>query len=302
MKPVVFVLLLLGVGACASYNDKPRIGYKKQSDSVLNGDTIHLNLDFQSGVTFLGYVSPEIRELGAPNNAAYPGNNGGAFLASVFLHAAIAESAQASREKALQEKASQVLKPYRPFLEGVTNADVVERALPALGEGRYGFKMYDAGSTQHGAVLESVPVYFMTQDQNTIILKNAVKMYSSAGESDVIYENLIETHYSIAGETPAEKVWARDGGKHLIDKSIDLFSESIDLAVDDVAGRLAYIDDKNRTLQYLRGQKKVYQRGKRLRQSCDRMLIRTLRGWLKSVPRAVVTETECKSISAAPPR
>jgi hypothetical protein len=162
--------------------------------------------------------------------------------------------------------------------------------------------MYDAGSAQDGAVLESVPVYFMTQDQNTIILKNAVKMYSSAGESDVIYENLIETHYSIAGKIPAEKVWARDGGKHLIDKSIELFSESIDLAVDDVAGRLASIDDKNRTLQYLRGQKKVYQRGKRLRQSCDRMLIRTLRGWLKSVPRAVVTEAECKSVSAAPPR
>ncbi|MCO1332815.1 hypothetical protein MO867_00555 [Microbulbifer sp. OS29] len=93
------------------------------------------------------------------------------------------------------------------------------------------------------------------------------------------YQNLIEVVSSPVFEDKSNTISATA----LNELSIKLFIDSLVAMKTELSGKHK-LENKEKTLSFYSGGKKVYERGRILSESCGRMSFRTLRGWVKSVP------------------
>jgi hypothetical protein len=75
-----------------------------------------------------------------------------------------------------------------------------------------------------------------------------------------------------------------DDGALLTSASVDLLRESLSLALGELHGDFAGHAAKYRTVRYPRGGSEKMERAQVLRESRLRIVIKTLRGWIMSVP------------------
>ena len=94
-------------------------------------------------------------------------------------------------------------------------------------------------------------------------------------------------------------VWLAEGGRLLSDQSAALLAESFELAVSDFT--LPAFDDKtpHETFRYAEGGIERMERAQLVKERCDRTLIRTLRGDLKSIPAAAQEPNAGCSLNAS---
>jgi hypothetical protein len=76
--------------------------------------------------------------------------------------------------------------------------------------------------------------------------------------------------------------WNANDGVAIKTESVRLLAESLDLALDEIATGLGQ-DRPQRTVRYMEGKAEKMERGQILKEQCNRVVLKNLRGWLMSV-------------------
>jgi hypothetical protein len=212
----------------------------------------------------------------------YPGMFGVVgFLAAVATHGVIVEASKNSEKAKLQEAADKVLEPYKDVLGGFSNRELMQRGIAKLsmaGPKRL-IEPADAGE---GWVVESAPVFTMTQDQSALVLENAISIYPANAPGSIRYQNIVKVVSSAS--TVPQPPWGADQGKLLKEESAALFAHSINVMLHELAKAPSAEAQVHKTFRYAEGSTQKIERAQLVGELCDRAVIKTLRGWLMSIP------------------
>ncbi len=295
MRQFLLFASIAMLAACTPPKNDAYTKYKKTDIQVTEHTPVVIEAVGQDKVMFLGQM------IDAGNNSTkgamlYPGATGEMFLASIITHAVLEKSMGNSAKSKLAEQSNKVLIPYASVLDNFSTKSLLQdsRALIHLDDR---FDVIDGKTSSASSVVKddqqskqpwvvrSKPVYFMTQDEQAVILKNVIEIYSNKKQKKPIYTNIAEVISSgHAASKDASSYWLEGNPPRLRRESIELFSESIEIAVTDLLSKLSDSPDKEITFKLDQGGKTVYERGYFVAKNENRTTIRTLRGWLKSMP------------------
>jgi hypothetical protein len=231
-----------------------------------------------------------------PNDATVAGDSGSMMysgplpvaLVEVAAHAAYESHRQANEKKNKNSLNDVVLAPYQAALSHFTNADLMRRALDGLPT--HGTKVLVQYSEKAGAgwLIECSPKFFMTQDARALVLQNEIVIHSPDAASPATFKNVVEVvgppRDSVGRDS--ENTWMIEDGAALTGVSVELLRESVSLALSDIHGDFAGPARAYHTVRYPRGGEEKMERAQTLRQTPRRVVLKTLRGWIMSVPAA----------------
>lgn len=260
-------------------------------------------------VVFRGVVNHDAAGLGA-GQIMYPAPNAAGLLAAILTHGLLNEGAKKAQKERMQAEADAVLKPYDAVLATFTNEHLISVALPKLKNAdRWRSTSGDAAAGQW--LVETAPVFSMTGDQRALVLDNVVRVYRPGGRETADYGQtirVVSTPIPVpAGDASGdaasvEAVWLGEQGRRLTDESARLFAESLDVALADLASAAARDPAAPaRTYRYALGGAEKMERAQPVEVRCDRTLVRTLRGWLLSIPtQPSAAPANCSAEASAP--
>jgi len=222
---------------------------------------------------------------GEPGSMLYYGPPAAALL-GVVAHGLIESHRQAKEKKNRNSMVDIVLVPYQPTLSRLTNSELMRLALQGLttrGEkSLIGFSE-PAGP---GWLIECSPKFFMTQDARALVLENSIVIHSPAASSPATFKNVV----AVVGR-PRERVgpdsentWMIQEGGMLKAEIVDLTRESVDLALGELHGEFDGHAADYHTVRFAQGGAEKMERAQILKQTPQRVVLKTLRGWIMSVP------------------
>lgn len=266
------------------------------SSSMASDAGWSLRLPADDVVLYQGVVSFD--EAGAAQHGmVYPGYAGvGGFLVAIFTHGAITESVKSNRKSKLQEEADKVLIPYQAILSEYRYKDLMQRALEKISTGGPKKLVESSEKSGTGWFVESIPVFSMTQDQSAIILDNVVSIYAPNTPSAAAYKNVIRIVSDVKEAATLTTFWTADQGKKLKEESASLLAQSIEIALGEVINAPSKVANVQKTFRYMEGQTEKMERAELISEYCDRTIIKTLRGWLMSVPRRSAAN-QCSNVN-----
>lgn len=249
-----------------------------------------LRLPQDEQVAYRGVVSFDSAGMGT-GSMMYPAPTPGGFLAAVITHGILVESSKASQKQKLQDEADKVLSPYQAILSSYKYKDLMQRALDKVSAG--GNKKLIEFSDKPGTdwLIESAPVFSMTQDQSAMILDNVVLIYPP-NASTATYQNTIRVVAHAKTGTDLVGAWTENQGETLKEESVNLLTESLNIALGEIAGKPDENSNPHKTFRYLEGNTERMERAQLISERCNRVVIKTLRGWLMSVPSRRGTATD----------
>jgi hypothetical protein len=229
-------------------------------------------------VAFRGALSLDAVGTGT-GSFLYPAPNAAGLLVAVLTHSALVEQQKAAQKEKLQETADKVLDKYRAVLDQITNAKLAEAALGRLHwEGAT--TVGATATAAQGWVIEGTPVLTMTQDQRALFLDAEFKVTEpGAAAAAPVAVRVVSQALEPDGVTGQ---WMANDGSVLKEQAAALFMQALRIALD--ARRLGAMPDAYRTVRYPQGSSEQIERATLMVRSCDRLVIRNLRGTLMSVP------------------
>jgi hypothetical protein len=272
---------------------------KAQHDGTPQTMTWSLRLPEDNMVAFRGALdSGGDSVTGWAAAPMYPAPNFAGFIAAIITHGVVVETVRDGQRNKLQENADRVLLPYREVLSSYNHRELMQRGLEkSLVPGG---KLVEH-SVSPGAewLVAATPVFTMTQDQTAIILDNFISMYAPGSGSDPARKNVVRV-VSRARDADLHGTWIVNNGKELKEESSSLFAESLEIFLSHPESGEA---GNQRTIRYFEGSAEKMERGQIISERCSRVVFRTLRGWLKSVPArstTAVADGHCGSEPTAP--
>lgn len=204
------------------------------------------------------------------------------------------------KDEELQAEADKVLLPYQTALGNFTYRELVQRGLDKTSvDGRKKWVEFNSPSVAEW-VVEVTPFFTLTQDQSAIVLNNHISIYAPGSRSEPLYKNLIRIVSNPRDEPDPAGFWMTGGGERLKEESVDLFARSLEIAwreIDNASRKDAAVRPK--TIRYRQGKSEKMERAEVIDTRCNRVVIRTLRGRLMSVPLAEpkedATGNECNN-------
>ena len=233
-------------------------------------------------VAFQGTANFDGAGMGAAQ-MLYLAPNIAGFFAGLITHGILLDATRNSQKRKILDAADKVLAPYQPVLSSYKYRDLMQRALEKTTTA--GVKRLVEPSEKPGAdlLIESVPVFSMTQDQTAIVLDNAIAIYVPGAASATAYKNIIRVVSPSAVKPDLVSFWLAKEGDALKAESARLLAESLDLALSEIAESTER-DRPHRTVRYIEGTTERMERGQIVKELCDRIVLMNLRGWLMSVP------------------
>jgi hypothetical protein len=261
----------------------------QSSDADITVPALSLRLPKADIVSFAALPNDATVE-GQPGSMLYTGPLVLAF-GELLAHGVYQSNKQAKERNAKNSLSDIVLAPYQPALSHFTNADLMGRALQGLAT--HGDKMLIQFTERAGPgwLIESSPTFFMTQDARALILQNSIVVHSQDAMSPATFNGVVEVVGSPreAVGRDSENSWMIEDGARLQSASVDLLRESVSLALSEIHGDFAAHAAAFHTVRYPRGGSEKMERAQILRESPRRLVLKTLRGWIMSVPVAVET-------------
>lgn len=234
-------------------------------------------------LTYQGIVSTEGAGLDSAQ-MLYPAADVVSFLAAVITHGVIVESIKKGKKSKLQEAADQVLSPHQEILHAFRPADLLQRGLGKCLSGKR-MKLAEASEKPTGGwIIESAPAFAMTQDRSAIVLDNLILIYAADAPSGPSYRNVVRVVSKTRTEEDLVAFWNAEQGERLKEESASLFAESLEMVLDEVSGDPVENKNSYKTVRYFQGKAEKMERSQLVRENCERRVLRTLRGWLMSVP------------------
>jgi hypothetical protein len=259
-----------------------------------------LCLPKEEAVAYRGLAGMDM-SAGRDNLTLYPGPNAGIFAAAIITHGLLADSRIDRAKQALQDKADVVLRPYRPVLKEYKHAELMQAALDKTPWGGTKTLATAAQACGTGWVVQSLPLFSMTQDQRALVLDNVVSVYAPGEMTKPLSQSILRVVSQPRMAPDMERYWKDDAGAALKAESASLLAHSLALALQEPASPAAGDAPAFRTVRYREGEAEKMERAQVLSQACDRQVIRTLRGWLMSVPSPAVADPSAVACEPALP-
>ncbi len=282
--------LLLPFGASTSLAAQDDLPVGKVVRAVSHQTDWLVRLPAQETLVFRGMLGGKGvgAEKGSP--MMYGGGGGGVgFLASLITHAVITQSVLSSQQRAERAEADQVLEPYRTTLDQVTVSKTFQLGLEKVSRGGIKRLVEPTDMATAGAwLIESTPVFTLTQDEQAIVLDNVLLVHSADVPPAVVYKGVVRvvSHPKPAGDeqSPLVGMWTADAGRLLQQEAATLWAESLDMVLDELARGPDAPTPPQKTIRFVEGGRKKVERASLMEERCDRLVLKTLRGWLMSVP------------------
>ncbi|MCH9691688.1 MAG: hypothetical protein K0U59_06445 [Gammaproteobacteria bacterium] len=288
MKRLLVAVVATTFIGCTS-NIQKHIKHINTQDRIPQGSEIFLSYAGPENVAYQGMVNYNDLNVNGGAGMPYPGGTAGIFLASVLVHAAAVGAMKGSKQSVLEKQANQMLEPYLPVIQNIKAKNLITQAVHHIGGSSHNIKLTVLNRAPLKAkigswIMESMPVFTMLQDSSAIILQNSITLYKKSDKSpSIVYQNIIEVVSMPYQGVNTKDYWMKDEGKLFSTASHQLLADSIQLAVGDLLG--SGKKDKEQTFRFYQEGKSAYERGSLVDLDHDRLIIRTLRGWIKSVPR-----------------
>ena len=259
--------------ACSA-SDRP-------ADQPVSRPAAWLKVPTNDTVIFNGVIDYDRAGVSMPQ-MLYPAPNIAGMFAAVLAHGLFIGSAKNAQKQKLQEEADLVLAPYLPMLNAYKYPELMQTSLAHI-DPPYNVKLLQMSSTPAVAavIIESAPVFSITQDQRALILDLAVAIGNTGAAEK--YQAVLRV---LSFPSDAEKMtefWNDDEGRRLKREAARLLATALTATLDDRTKPTAD-NPLQTTVRYLEGGTEKTERGQVLREQCGRALIRTLRGNLMSVP------------------
>ena len=231
----------------------------------------------------------------------YPAFGVAGLLVAVFTHAAISQSVQSSERQRAQEEADKVLAPYAAALRDwpaqelwaaaiAQSASSFSTPTPAADTASPVLKRWDGSApAPEGPVAETLPQFTLAQDEGVLVLDVAFKLVPVPGAAAV--ESLVRVVSSPHDAADARAHWSADDARRLKAHAAAMLAHGLQLALRH--GGPATTDAPMRTHRYLQGSVERSERSQLLAGDCARVVLRTLRGGLLSVPQRQVEGSTC---------
>jgi hypothetical protein len=259
-----------------------------------------LGLPKEEAVAYRGMANMDM-SAGRDNLTLYPGANAGIFAAAIITHGLLADSQIDRAKQALQDKADMVLRPYQPMLKDYKHAELMQAALDKTPWSGAKTLASPAQARGTGWVVESQPFFSMTQDQRALVLDNVVSVYPPGEIAKPLYQSTVRVVSQPRMAPDMQRYWKDDAGAALKAESASLLAHSLALALRETATSVTGDAPAFRTVRYREGEAEKMERAQVLSQACDRQVIRTLRGWLMSVPSPAVADPSAVACEPALP-
>ncbi len=250
-----------------------------------------MRLPGQEGLVFRGMLGGKGAGAEAGATVLYPSGGAGAagFFAALITHAVIANSVLSSQQKAERTEADKVLEPYVSTLSQLTTTKTLDLAREKMGRGGIKRVISPTDKATGGAwLIESTPVFTLTQDEQALVLDNAVIVYSADVPPAVVYKGVVRvvSHPKPAGDeqSPLVQLWTADAGAPLQGETASLWAESLDVILGQLALGPETAPPPQKTIRFPEGGRTKVERASVIEERCDRIVLKTLRGWLMSVP------------------
>jgi len=251
--------------------------------------TYWVDVSHQKGLSFVGQRKPN-KSNSRGGSMMYPGGNAGTFLAAIAIHAAFQSSATATKNQAEMTEANKVLVPYQAIIEQLSLSDLMSSTQFfgwELGHPRLNVKLVDESVPFNGWHTLVNPVFIMSRNQDSIIIKSEISIIDSRlnsimGANEPSYSRTIYVHESPIHD---KTQWLAEGGEYFETIVASLLRSSIVLGINDFSGFLPEKEAVASTIRYAENGTKKVERGYFIQQSCSHTVFESLQGDIKSVPR-----------------
>ena len=245
-------------------------------------------------VVFHGLVNQDEAGLGT-GGMAYPGIGGAlGLVVGVLTHAALVEGEKSRQRTALQVAADKVVEPYQETLAKWSLNGLLKSAMDQLLQPVVKSMVSKGTGDPASLVVEPHPSFALTSDQRAVVLDYVVAVYSPGDHVHPVLKTVVRViSKALTAEDP-KSIWLANEGTRLKSEAVDLLKEALRVSVD-VA--LASADEsagspKQKTVRYMQGGEERVERAQLVNESCDRLVLKTLRGELMSVP-AKIAPASC---------
>jgi hypothetical protein len=234
-------------------------------------------------VAFHGLVNMDSAGLGS-QTMLYPMAGLGiiGLLAGIATHAAVIGGMRSSQESKLQLAADKVVEPYHDSLARFHARDLEQRALALTPSSAVAHLRDAKDAPADEAFVLAVPEFAMTADSAALVLDETIVVRPSAS-SDKGVQQVVRVISPPRVEDSPRDAWSADDGAALKVTAAALMAESLDVALRQsrhpADAKLAF-----RTLRYRFGDKERMERAQLLEETCDVLVMRTLRGALLVTP------------------
>lgn len=249
-------------------------------------------------VAFQGVVNFDEAGTGE-GSMLYPAPNAAGFFAALVTHGLLTKSAKEKQKNTIQETANQVLSEYQLILNNFKYKELMERALIKLAPPSNFESIENITATNNKVVIQNAPSFLITQDEKAIIINNLFLVTFPGKSPSVTHKNTIRVISNSINTPESATFWTDNDGEKLKDLSAQLFAESISITLNDIFAKKSEESIPYKTVRYKEGSSEKIERAKVIKTSCDRMLIKNLRGILMSVPTSKVKEIDCDLTSEA---
>lgn len=198
-------------------------------------------------------------------------------------HAAFIDSRKDAQMLKMQEDADRVLSPFRESINGFTYRELMQRALDKTAKPANTKLLEFSKEWDKGDLLESAPVFIMTQDRKALVLQNVVVM-SRPGTATAPYQIIVKVVSHAKDEIDLDTFWGANHGANLKEESARLLAHSLELAIRVGTRERSHDKTPDKTYRYSEGETKKMERARLVEEYCDRIVVENLRGWLISFP------------------
>ena len=292
MKLAITFFLSLLLLACNTTTPKKM----EATPVVLEPQAYLLNIKYpvENGIAFLGKIDhTEADQLG--RSMLYPGDNGAVFLASVFTHALISSGIRGKEKKKNQEAANEVLEVYQSLIDDINESSLTPESIELM-DGRVVQLEIDKSIGSANEWMASVfPVYYLTQSETSLILSNKVRFSQTHNKKFSPREYVVVYVSNNTNADIPSNHWLASNGRNFKDTSKVLLKETLRIAYNTLHFKESNKEGDQKTIRYVENGRKKVERGSIIEQNCYRVVFKTLRGEIKSVPKYRIEKT-CKDI------
>ncbi len=242
-----------------------------------------LQLPQQETVLYRGVVSFDGAGVSG-FNTLYPAPNVAVAAIALLTFGLSNEISKKRQKDLLTDQANMVLVSYQAVLGNYTYRELMQRGLERCTTGSTR-NLVDFSQKPGGDwFVESLPAFALTQDQRAIVLDNAIRIHAPGTALPIAYESSVRVVSTAIVAPDAVEYWTADAGRNIKETSAMLLGLSLDLALREAASGPSSANEAFATIRYSEGGAEKMERAQKLGARCGRMLLRTLRGGLMSVP------------------
>lgn len=293
---LVVLMSLIALYGCNEANTKsmqPNKMLEAESENNFDSSILEVNFhpELDSEVLFSGKKNIASAN-GGQGHMMYPAYDLASFLAGVFTHAVIQNNVSESQKDSAQETANLAIKQFSEAWEQVDGSFFLPSTKQIVINGEKFTARYDSPASDNssssgqivGQPIEVTPHFIIEQNGNSIVLMNSVSLNSKKGEHKKVNITVVESPH-MNGKS-SHDYWLNDKAENFQSLIYRMFHESFQLGLTeiystDISGKSA---DSAVTVRYKEGGMKRVERGVVISSSCSRIIFRTLRGAIKSVP------------------